>query len=61
MLAIMQEKDNGSGMMKINFKLKDKDEGYFVFAPCIYNMDRAGFSIGLELFGRRFFYLSVRF
>ena len=53
-------------MIKIKirkFKLYDnRDGGYFVFAPCIYSMSRKeGFSIGMELFYKRFFYLDVRF
>ena len=48
--------------MKVNqFKLYDnRDGGYFVFAPCIYNLSSKRFSIGLELFGRRFFYLDIK-
>tara|TARA_R100000951_G_scaffold112363_1_gene112589 strand:- start:391 stop:543 length:153 start_codon:yes stop_codon:yes gene_type:complete len=49
--------------MKIKqFRLYDnRDGGYFVFAPCIYSLSRKKLSIGLELLGRRFFYLDVRF
>lgn len=49
--------------MKINkFKLYHKDsECYFVFAPCVYQMNREAFSFGLEIFGRRFFYTDIRF
>ena len=33
---------------------------YFVFAPCIYSATRGTLSIGLELFGVRVFYISIR-
>lgn len=43
------------------FKLYDsQDGGYFTFAPCIYGVSRKHLSVGLELFGRRFFYTVIR-
>ena len=48
--------------MKVKkFELYSKDtECYFVFAPCVYALDKYEMSFGLELFGRRFFYTDIR-
>lgn len=47
--------------MKFTCKLLDSnDGGYFFFAPIIYTLNKNTLSFGLELFGRRFFYTTIK-
>jgi len=45
---------------KFNFKFWDADDGYFVFAPTIYEFGRNRISFGLELFSVRVFYFEYK-